>query len=136
MIFLDAENWFVQGIKQIKMEQGKTAELIAIVIDTEVADIIAIDPQVCFKLLNSTNFQECQVVSEENNLFCVSFEYMDTKTKSMAYDSVICNERFFSIFMSDPKFIRVIEGVHKYGDIVKAGWSYINEQFVIPGEYE
>ena len=136
MIFLDSENWFIQGIKQIKIEQGKTAELMAIVIDTEVADIIAIDPQICFKLMSATSFQECQVASEENNLFCVAFEYINYMTQNINSDSIICNERFFAILMSDPKFIRIEKEKHKYGDMVKSGWSYINEQFIIPGEYE
>lgn len=130
MILLNSENWFIQGVKQAKMELGQTAELLALIVEDEVADVIAVSPEICEKLINATGFEECSINYPDPELFCVKFNYEGTT------DQILSNEMIYSILLSDPIIIKIIPETHKYGHMVKSGWSYLNGQFVIPGEYE
>lgn len=120
----------MQGVKQAKMELGQTAELLALIVENEVADVIAVSPEICEKLIAATNFEECSIDSPDPDLFCVKFNYNDVS------DQIVSNEMIYSILLSDPLFVKIIPELHRHGDKVRSGWSYIDGQFVIPGEYE
>ena len=47
----------------------------------------------------------------------------------------LCDEMLQAILLSNPIIAR-IEEHHKYKELVMTGWSYIDGEFVIPGEME
>ena len=70
MINLQEEDWFIPGVKQIKVDLGESAKQIAVVIDNQIAFFIGVKYEIAEKLINGTSFSECETV---NGLFCVSF---------------------------------------------------------------
>jgi len=80
MINLQEEDWFIPGVKQGKVATGESAKQLAIVIDGSIAFFIGVKEEIANKLINATDFFECESV---NNLFCVSVFYNEKDIASV-----------------------------------------------------
>jgi type IV secretory pathway VirB6-like protein len=127
MINLQEEDWFIPGVKEYKLSIGESAKQLAVVIDGEIAFFLGVNKEIADKLVNATNFLECDQV---NNLFCVSFIY------DGLIDQILCNEMTQAGLLSFPSFVYVDKEFQKYAEIAEPGWLYQDEQFIVPGVYE
>jgi hypothetical protein len=128
MINLNEEDWFLYGVKAAKTSEGKTAKQLALVVDQELASFIGVAPEIADKFLNANSFVECQQLEPE--IFCV------VMTGPNISETVFCNEKIYSILLSNPKILFVDINKYKYAEKLEPGWAYINEDFIIPGVYE
>ena len=127
MINLQEEDWFIPGVKQIKVDLGESAKQIAVVIDNQIAFFIGVKYEIAEKLINGTSFSECETV---NGLFCVSF------ISEGSLDQILCNEMTQAALLSDPQLIYVDIDVQRHAEKAEVGWLYDNGQFIVPGVYE
>ena len=127
MINLQEEDWFIPGVKQIKVDLGESAKQIAVVIDNQIAFFIGVKYEIAEKLINGTSFSECETV---NGLFCVSF------ISEGSLDHILCNEMTQAALLSDPHLIYVDIDVQRHAEKAEVGWLYENGQFIVPGVYE
>jgi hypothetical protein len=127
MINLQEEDWFVPGVKQIKVGLGESAKQIAVVLDGQVAFFIGVKQEIAEKLINGISFSECETV---NGLFCLSF------ISDGALDQILCNEMTQAALLSDPQLIYVDIDVQRHAEKAEVGWLYENGQFIVPGVYE
>jgi hypothetical protein len=127
MINLQKENWFIPGVKQVKVEQGESAKQIAVVIDRQIAFFLGVKEEIANKLLNGKSFLECNQLS---GLFCTSF-VVGTET-----ELILSNEMTQAALLSDPEFILVDKNVQRHAELAEVGWLYVDGQFIIPGVYE
>ena len=127
MINLQEEDWFIPGVKQIKVDLGESAKQIAVVIDNQIAFFIGVKYEIAEKLINGTSFSECETV---NGLFCVSF------ISEGSLDQILCNEMTQAALLSDPQLIYVDIDVQRHAEKAEVGWLYENGQFIVPGVYE
>jgi hypothetical protein len=128
MINLNEEDWFLHGVKPIKVEQGKTAKQLALVIGIELVGFIGVDPQIAELFLNATNFEECSKPSDD--VYCVTMSGPDFT------ETVYCNEKTEAILLSDPKIVFVDINKYKYAEKLEPGWTYENDNFTVPGVFE
>jgi hypothetical protein len=127
MINLQEENWFIPGVKQMKVALGESAKQLAVVIDGEVAFFLGVKEEIANKLLNATGFLECQAM---DNLFCTSFIIEEE------VDQILSNEMTQAAFLSNPEFVLVDKDVQRHAELAEPGWLYQNGQFIVPGVYE
>jgi hypothetical protein len=127
MINLQEEDWFIPGVKQIKVGLGESAKQIAVVLDGQVAFFIGVKQEIAEKLINGISFSECETV---NGLFCLSFIF------DGALDQILCNEMTQAALLSDPQLIYVDIDVQRHAEKAEVGWLYENGQFIVPGVYE
>ena len=127
MINLQEEDWFIPGVKQIKVELGESAKQVAVVIDGEIAFFIGVKEEIGNKLINSTSFMECE---SANSLFCVSFIY------NGEMDQILCNEMTQAALLSNPELVYVDKAVQRHAELAEPGWLYVDGQFIVPGVYE
>ena len=127
MINLQEEDWFIPGVKQIKVDLGESAKQIAVVIDNQIAFFIGVKYEIAEKLINGTSFSECETV---NGLFCVSF------ISEGSLDQILCNEMTQAALLSDPQLIYVDIDVQRHAEKAEVSWLYENGQFIVPGVYE
>jgi hypothetical protein len=127
MINLQEEDWFLPGVKQNKVFFGELAKQLAIVIDGQVAFFIGVKEEIANKLVNGTNFLECENV---NNLFCVTFIYDGSA------EQILCNEMTQAAFLSDPVIVYVDKQIQRHAELAEIGWLYQDGQFIVPGVYE
>jgi hypothetical protein len=127
MINLQEEDWFIPGVKQIKVGLGESAKQIAVVLDGQVAFFIGVKQEIAEKLINGISFSECETV---NGLFCLSF------ISDGALDQILCNEMTQAALLSDPQLIYVDIDVQRHAEKAEVGWLYENGQFIVPGVYE
>lgn len=127
MINLQQEDWFIPGVKQVKVGLGESARQIAVVIDNQIAFFIGVKHEIAEKLMSATNFFECESV---NGLFCLSFISDGT------LDQILCNEMTQAALLSDPQLIYVDIDVQRHAEKAEVGWIYENGQFIVPGVYE
>jgi len=127
MINLQQENWFIPGVKQMKVALGESAKQLAVVIDGEVAFFLGVKEEIANKLLNATGFLECQSM---DNLFCTSFIIEEE------VDQILSNEMTQAAFLSNPEFVLVDKNVQRHAELAEPGWLYQNGQFIVPGVYE
>jgi hypothetical protein len=124
MINLNEEDWFIPGVKQIKVAAGKTALQLALIIDGAIVDFIGVDPEIAEKFLNASSIIDIGEVDPG------VFEF------HMDGEIVRANEKTYSIMVSDPIIVHVTLDVQKYADKAAPGWLYQGGQFIIPGVYE
>jgi hypothetical protein len=127
MINLQEEDWFIPGVKQIKVDLGESAKQIAVIIDNQIAFFIGVKNEIAEKLINGTGFSECEPV---NGLFCISF------ISEGALNQILCNEMTQAALLSDPQLIYVDIDVQRHAEKAEVGWLYENGQFIVPGVYE
>ena len=124
MINLNEEDWFLPGVKHVKVEAGKTALQLALIIDGAIVDFIGVDPEIAEKFLNASSIID---IGETNPGI---FEF------NVDGENVIANEKTYSIMVSEPTIVHVNLDVQKYADKAEVGWLYQEGQFIIPGVYE
>jgi hypothetical protein len=127
MINLQEEDWFIPGVKQTKVELGESAKQIAVIIDKEVAFFLGVKEEIANKLINATDFSECQ---QSEGLFCVSFVFEGST------EQVFCNEMTQAGLLSNPELVYVNKEIQRHAELAEAGWLYQNGQFIVPGVYE
>jgi hypothetical protein len=127
MINLQEEDWFIPGVKQVKVQQGESAKQIAVVIDRQIGLFLGVKEEIVNKLLNGKSFLEC---SSLNGLFCTSF-VVGTET-----ELILSNEMTQAALLSSPEFVLIDKEVQRHAEIAEVGWLYVDGQFIIPGVYE
>jgi hypothetical protein len=127
MINLQEEDWFLPGVKQIKVDLGESAKQIAVVIDNQIAFFIGVKYEIAEKLMSASSFSECEPA---NGLFCLSF------ISDGVLDQILCNEMTQAALLSDPQLIYVDVDVQRHAEKAEVGWLYENGQFIVPGVYE
>lgn len=127
MINLQEEDWFVPGVKIGKVAAGESAKQIAVIIDGIIAFFIGVKEEIGNKLINATDFFECESV---NNLFCVSIFY------NGGADQVLCNEMTQAALLSNPQIVYVNKEIQRHAELAEPGWLYVDGQFIVPGVYE
>ena len=127
MINLQEEDWFIPGVKQAKVAAGESAKQVAFIIDGQIAFFIGVKEEIANKLINGTNFNECQ---NANGLFCVSFIYQGS------VEQVLCNEMTQAGLLSNPQLIYVDKEIQRHAELAEPGWLYVDGQFIVPGVYE
>jgi hypothetical protein len=126
IINFNTVDWYVNGVKQDRLASGIEGESTVFVINNKIVRIIGTDRWFSDLLMSADSFQEGQ---GKDDIFCV--EIMNNGEKTL----LICDEMLCAILLSDP-IITKIEEHHKYKELVSVGWSYIDGEFVIPGEME
>lgn len=124
MINLNEEDWFIQGVKSIKIASGKTAMQLALIIDGEIVSFIGVSPDIAQKFLNSS------VISDIGETSPGIFEF------NIDGETVQSNEKIYSIMLSEPTVVHVNLEIQRHADKAEVGWLYQGGQFVIPGVYE
>jgi hypothetical protein len=127
MINLQEENWFIPGVKQVKLDLGESAKQLAVVIDRQIVLFIGVKEEIAEKLIIGTNFSECEPI---NGLFCTSFE------AGTEIDQILSNEMTQAALLSNPDFILVNKDVQRHAELAEVGWLYVDGQFIIPGVFE
>ena len=127
MINLQEEDWFIPGVKEIKVGLGEYAKQIAIVIEGEVVFFIGVKEEIGEKLIRGTSFSECE---SANSLFCLSFIYNGEA------EQVLCNEMTQAALLSNPTLVYVDKDIQRHAELAEPGWLYQDGQFIIPGVYE
>ena len=127
MINLQEEDWFIPGVKQVKVDLGESAKQIAVILDGQIAFFIGVKEEIAEKLINGISFSECETV---NGLFCLSF------ISDGSLDQILCNEMTQAALLSDPQLIYVDIDVQRHAEKAEVGWLYENGQFIVPGVYE
>lgn len=127
MINLQEEDWFIPGVKQGKVALGESAKQVAVIIEESIAFFIGVKEEIANKLINATDFVECESV---NNLFCVSVFY------NGEVDQIFCNEMTQAALLSNPKLVYVDKEVQRHAELAEPGWLYVDGQFIVPGVYE
>jgi hypothetical protein len=124
MINLNEEDWFVPGVKQVKLSNGNSALQLALVVDGEIASFIGVSPDIANIFLNA---QEILDVGEiEENIFQFNIDG----------EVVVSNEMIYSIMVSNPLVVHVNPEIQRHAEKAEPGWLYQDGQFIIPGEYE
>jgi uncharacterized protein YkvS len=124
MINLQEEDWFILGVKQSQVEAGKTAMQLALIIDGEIIDFIGVSPEIAEKFLNASSITDIGETSSG------LFEF------SIDGETVVANEKTYSIMVSDPVIVHVTLDVQRHADKAEPGWLYVDGQFIVPGVYE
>jgi hypothetical protein len=124
MINLNEEDWFIQGVKSIKIASGKTAMQLALIIDGEIVSFIGVSPEIAEKFLNSS------VISDIGETSPGLFEF------NIDGEIVKSNEKTYSIMLSEPTIVHVNLDIQRHADKAEVGWLYQGGQFIIPGVYE
>jgi hypothetical protein len=124
MINLNEEDWFLEGVKQTQIAAGRTAMQIALIIDGAIVSFIGVAPEIAQKFLNSSN------ISDIGETYPGVFEF------SIDGETVISNEKIYSIMLSEPIIVHVTLDSQRHADKAEEGWLYQGGQFVIPGVYE
>jgi hypothetical protein len=127
MINLQEEDWFIPGVKQVKVEQGESAKQIAVIIEGEVAFFLGVKEEIANKLINASGFTECQ---QMDDLFCVSFIFEGIP------ETVLCNDMTQAGLLSSPQLVYVDKELQRHAELAEPGWLYQDGQFVVPGVYE
>jgi hypothetical protein len=124
MINLNEEDWFVPGVKQVKLSNGDSALQLALVVDGEIASFIGVSPDIANIFLNA---QEILDVGEiEENIFQFNIDG----------EVLVSNEMIYSIMASNPLIVHVNPEIQRHAEKAEPGWLYQDGQFIIPGEYE
>lgn len=124
MINLNTEDWFIPGVKQDKVANGKTALQLALIVDNEIASFIGVSPEIADKFLNVS--QIIDIGEIEPNVF--EFDMDGEKFRS--------NEMTYSIMVSSPIIVHVNPEVQRHAEKAEPGWLYQDNQFIVPGVYE
>lgn len=125
MIYLNDCLWTYPGIKKDRVERGLQGESLCVIIDSLVVHILPIDKDLSDKIKSSV-FSDG---GEINGQF-----YVNLISEGVS-EQLVCDEKTYAVLLSNPTFSPILES-HKYKEMVSEGWSFINGEFVIPGEME
>ena len=132
MINFNDHNWAFPGVKKQKINAKINAKALAFVIGTEVAETIAADEDFCNLLIKSDSFAESSIKDDLVN----QIYYVDLIKDSSVLNTIACYEKLQAVLLSEPKIYDLLDPKYKYGKMAGPQWSFINDQFIIPGEYE
>jgi hypothetical protein len=124
MINLNEEDWFVIGVKQAKIAEGKTAMQLALIVDGEIASFIGVSPEIADKFLNASEIVDIGETNPEVFQFSIDGERVSS------------NEKIYSIMVSDPIIVHVDADLQRHAEKAEEGWLYQEGQFIVPGVYE
>lgn len=127
IVNFDTVHWSSSGVKLDKVASGIEGSATCLIINNKVVKIIPIDLDFHNILCEATEFKEGQ---EKYDIYPV--EIVRPGKERMLF---LCDEMLQAILLSNPIIAR-IEEHHKYKELVMTGWSYIDGEFVIPGEME
>lgn len=127
IINFDTVHWSSSGVKLDKVASGIQGSATCLIINTKIVKIIPIDLDFHNILCEATEFKEGQ---QKYDIYPVEI-LRSGKEKIL----LLCDEMLQAILLSDP-IIAKIEEHHKYKELVGVGWSYIDGEFIIPGEME
>jgi len=131
MIIFNDINWLYPGVKLDRVNRGMFAASLALVIDSQIVRIIIIDKEYKDLFVNAQKFEESNLpVYKDRNLYPVKII-----KESGEEEVLVCDEMLYAILLSDPKIIH-LSNKFKYYEILTEGWSYINDEFIIPGIHE
>lgn len=130
MININDVNWNTPGLKQDRMNKGLLGQALAFVIDEEMVESLPLDMNFAEMLISATDFKESLNADESKNIFIV-----DIINNGSIIESLMCDEKLYAILLSSPKICR-LPGEYKYGYIAAPGWQFINNEFILLGEYE
>jgi hypothetical protein len=125
MIDLKDYVWVGKEGKLQRVNAGIDGAALCFTIDSRVVHILPVDKSFADLLSSADEFID--LASEDS--FIVGIKTGDV------IEELLCSEIIYSILLSNPG-LHVIESRHKYKDLVSIGWSYIDDEFVIPGEME
>jgi hypothetical protein len=128
MINVNDFNWERPGTKANKVKEGITAKPVAFIIGTEVVDVMVFDAGLVNLLCYANEFID---VSPAPNVFWVQVRH-----DGELIETLICGEKLYSILLSDPLILDYTSGPYRYARMVNTGWSYINDDLILPGYYE
>jgi hypothetical protein len=111
-------------IKQKIKNDNLNGKALAFVIETEVADTMALTEWYANLLLSVDSFEDG---GNADNIYYVKF----IKNNNIV-NILKCNEMQHAILLSNPKIIDYAE--YENGMSVCPGWSFIDNKFTIPGE--
>jgi hypothetical protein len=120
-------DWSPVGVKSDKVASGIEGAATCLIINNKIVRIINVDLDFHNILTEAIEFKEGQ---GKENIFVVEI-IREGKEKII----FICDEMLQAILLSDPIIVK-IEEYHKYKELVTTGWSYIDGEFIIPGEME
>jgi hypothetical protein len=124
MINLNEEDWFLPGVKHIKVAAGKTALQLALIIDGAIVSFIGVSPEIAEKFLNLSTVSDIGETSPGLFEFNIDGEIVQS------------NEMIYSIMLSEPTIVHVNLDIQRHADKAEIGWLYQGGQFIIPGVYE
>lgn len=131
MIIFNDINWLYPGVKLDRVNRNMLAASIALIIDSEIVKIIIIDKEYMDLFVKAQRFEESQFpINIDKGLYPVKI------IKEFGEEEIlICDEMLYAILLSEPKIVH-LSNRFKYYKILTEGWSYINDEFVIPGVHE
>jgi hypothetical protein len=131
MLIFNDINWLYSGVKLDRVNRGMFAASLALVIDSEIVRIIIIDKEYKELFVNAQRFEESELpINKDRNLYPVKII-----KESGQEELLVCDEMLYAILLSEPKIVHLTNRF-KYYEILTEGWSYINDEFIIPGVNE
>jgi hypothetical protein len=131
MLIFNDINWLYSGVKLDRVNRGMLAASLALVIDSEIVRIIIIDKEYKELFVNAQRFEESELpINKDKNLYPVKII-----KESGQEELLVCDEMLYAILLSEPKIVHLTNRF-KYYEILTEGWSYINDEFIIPGVNE
>jgi hypothetical protein len=121
-------DWTKPGAKKQRVDNGTFASWIVCVMDSIVVRNLIMDDWFDKVLLNVKKFEDA---SSANNPFLVKITSNNEKITHL-----VCDEMLYAILLSEPTLIKIDKTKHKNYQLVDVGWSYIDGDFIIPGEIE
>jgi len=128
-IIQDDIDWSLPGVKVKKMEEGINGSPIALVIGEEVALTMAVDKEFADLLISADSFEDDPESDESQSKYIVSINHSNNVTKFR------CTEMVYAILLSNPNVL-LISDTYKHYRHVAPGWTFINNEFILPGEFE
>jgi hypothetical protein len=131
MIIYSEVNWSTPGVKQNRIDNNiEGGKPLAFIIDSIVVETMATDRWFADLMESVDSFQENLTESREN------FYAIDLIKDNQIIETLVCSEKIRAILLSNPVVVGYTLEQHKYAEIVTDGWSYVNGDFIIPGEME
>jgi hypothetical protein len=131
MIFYNEVDWSAPGIKQNRIDNGiEGGKPLAFIIGDTVVETMATDRWFSDLMETVEEFLESSAEVEEGS-FAV-----DLIKNGSIVETLVCSEKIWAILLSNPIVVGFTPERYKYAEFVNPGWKYINNQFVIPGEFE
>jgi len=131
MLIFNDINWLYSGVKLDRVNRGMLAASLALVIDSEIVRIIIIDKEYKELFVSAQRFEESELpINKDRNLYPVKII-----KESGQEELLVCDEMLYAILLSEPKIVHLTNRF-KYYEILTEGWSYINDEFIIPGVNE
>jgi hypothetical protein len=128
-IIQDDIDWSLPGVKAKKMEDGTQGSPIALVVGDEVALTMAVDKEFADILISADSFEEDPESDESIFKYIVKINHGENVTQFR------CTEMVYAILLSNPNVL-LISDIYKHYRYVAPGWKFINNEFILPGEFE